>query len=593
VFWSKIWFFLVAIVAALAITIALVLPRPAERAHAASERQRLAVACSVVGILLEDAARERVELASSFSRAKQIVAALDEAGGVAEIDRARADKLRDVATEVLRPKDGVAPDLAVLIDRKGRAVTRVGADAGDYGDTVAGRPLVDDALAGYMRDDLWLVGDQLYLVAAAPVVQRDGVPRYVGAAVVGYKTSNKFAEKLVTSLDVGIGFYVGGDRMAASGALDFGKDAIVAGLGKVKGDDYRADCKQSEPFDLRSGSDSYTAVLARLPGEAGAKQASYAISIPRPKAIGFKGTLDSVRSDDLSFKSFPWIGLGAALLVTLAIGLALMVLESDRPLRRLNADALRLAKGEQARLGEEQHRGKFGSIARSVNIHVDKVAREAKAAKQDLDQLLGPASDDALAAAASLGAVDLLAAPGGQPAGGAAAVGVQVQRAGAVGANRWSAAEPAGRVAGADRPGGRAAASRAPAGRAACGAARRARPPRPLCRRDRPRRRRFVPPRRRHSSEAWRTTCSTPLRPRGRSATRPPRPPTSKRSSTSSWRSSVRAASRSRASRSPSSLASCARTVTTCGPKTGCVDVKFTVYVKDGKAALKATPVKD
>ena len=27
--------------------------------------------------------------------------------------------------------------------------------------------------------------------------------------------------------------------------------------------------------------------------------------------------------------------------------------------------------------------------------------------------------------------------------------------------------------------------------------------------------------------------------------------------------------------------------------KTGCQQVKFTVYVKDGKAALKATPVKD
>ena len=27
--------------------------------------------------------------------------------------------------------------------------------------------------------------------------------------------------------------------------------------------------------------------------------------------------------------------------------------------------------------------------------------------------------------------------------------------------------------------------------------------------------------------------------------------------------------------------------------KSGCRDVRFTVYVKDGKAALKATPVKD
>ncbi len=417
-FWSKIWFFLVALVAAVGITVALVMPRPAERAHVSSERQRLAIACSVVGILLEDAARERVELASTFSRDARVVAALEEAGGQPEIDRGRADKLRDLATEVLRPRDGVAPDLAVLVDRKGRAVTRVGADAADFGDTVAGRPLVDDALAGYMRDDLWVVGDQLYLVAAAPVVQRDNGAHYVGAAVVGYKTSNKFAERLVSSLDVGIGFYVGGDRKAASGPTDFSKDSIVAGMDKVKGADYRADCQANDPFDLRAGSDSFTAVLARLPGEAQGKQAYYAIHIPRPKALGFAGTLGAVRSNDLSFGSFPWIPLGGALLVVLGIGIALMMIESDRPLRRLNQDALRLAKGELPRLSEEHHRGKFGSIARSVNIHVDKVAREAKAAKQDLDQLLGPAPDDALAAAGSLAGLggggagfDLLAAP--------------------------------------------------------------------------------------------------------------------------------------------------------------------------------------
>src|SRR5262249_23481598 len=53
---------------------------------------------------------------------------------------------------------------------------------------------------------------------------------------------------------------------------------------------------------------------------------------------------------------------------------------------------------------EEEHHGKFGSIARSVNIQIDKLHRDAKSARKDLDQLLGPAPEG------SLGAMDLVAA---------------------------------------------------------------------------------------------------------------------------------------------------------------------------------------
>src|SRR5204863_9778691 len=87
-------------------------------------------------------------------------------------------------------------------------------------------------------------------------------------------------------------------------------------------------------------------------------------------------------------------------------------------LKRLAADTVRLAKGEIERLGEDQHPGKFGSIARSVNIHIDKLGRDAKAAKKDLDQLLGPAPEG------SLGTIDLLATalPAIRPGGPAPAV---------------------------------------------------------------------------------------------------------------------------------------------------------------------------
>src|SRR5207237_5559670 len=95
---------------------------------------------------------------------------------------------------------------------------------------------------------------------------------------------------------------------------------------------------------------------------------------------GFMGTLRAVKKADLSFSGFPWIIVGAAFVVVLGLGIALMWIEADRPLRRLAADAVKLAKSESERLREDAHGGKFGSIARSVNIHIDKLGREAKSA---------------------------------------------------------------------------------------------------------------------------------------------------------------------------------------------------------------------
>src|SRR5688572_20434408 len=68
VFLSKIWFFLITLAAAIALTIALVMPRPANRQHLEDEHNRLALACGVVDLALADDARVRVDLASSFAR---------------------------------------------------------------------------------------------------------------------------------------------------------------------------------------------------------------------------------------------------------------------------------------------------------------------------------------------------------------------------------------------------------------------------------------------------------------------------------------------------------------------------------------------
>jgi len=411
VFLSKIWFFLVALAGAVGLTIALTLPRPAQRQIETTEHNRLTIACSVIDILLADDAHTRVALAGTFARAKTIVESLESASNADKLDENRMKLTRDAGEELLKGVSGRKPDFAMLIDRRGRVVARVRLDENEFGDVVAGRPLVDDALAGYLRDDLWAQNGTMYFVSAAPVVKRDPPVAYVGAVVLGHKVTTDLAKTLVSNLDVDLGFYLGNDDVAGSQTISLDHAPMQAGLKKLTGNEVGKDCDMKVQFDLKGGPDEMRATISRLPGEAMSRGAFFTVYFKKPEVRGFMGTLNAVQKSDLSFTSGIVIGIG--FLIALVLGIAFMWIESDRPVRRLAADAVRLAKNESERLAEDAHGGKFGSIARSVNIHIDKLGRDAKSARTNLDQLLGPAPEG------SLGTIDLLAGalPAARPGG--------------------------------------------------------------------------------------------------------------------------------------------------------------------------------
>lgn len=394
-FWSKIWFFLLAAGAAIALVVALLLPRPAQRARVEDERQRLVVACDVVNLQLKAAARVQVDIASAFARQPAIVAALEAASAADAIDGARNKAAQELALQTIAGVEGTRPDFAILVDRRGRVLARAGSsgvEAKDHGDTMAGRFLVDDALAGYLRDDLWQIGGRLYRVAASPVVKRDPPVAYVGAVVIGTPVSKQFAEDLMRPLGATIGFYAKGQLSISSSPAVLGPEVLTE-YGKLAQSpaELEHDCKSGQPFTTESGTQRLTALVARLPGEARFDDAFFAVYLEETPRLGILKTVDAVRKDDLAFGNFPWIPVGLGFLAALALGLVLIAIEHDRPVRRLAADAVLLAKGTTDRLPEERHRGRLGSVARSVNIHIDKLGREARAARRDLDQLLGPA----------------------------------------------------------------------------------------------------------------------------------------------------------------------------------------------------------
>ncbi|MFT3692290.1 MAG: hypothetical protein QM831_04060 [Kofleriaceae bacterium] len=422
-FLSKIWFFLIALLAAIGITIAIVMPQPAQRQVAEEEHARLTTACSVIDILLADDARDRVALTSTFARAPEIVSALDQATGAKELDANRMKNVRESAQKLVDNIKGRKPDFAILIDHKGRVVANVKIDENDFGDVVAGRPLVDDALAGYLRDDLWTQKGTMYLVSAAPVIRTNPPVDYVGAVVLGHKVTNELAKDLggrLSAVDTQVAFYLGNEDVAASKSLSLDHKPMVDALAGLTGPDLSKDCAANKPLSLVSGNDHFTAMIARMPGEAMTKGAYYAVFAKTVEARGFGGTLSAVRKSDVSTKILIVVGIG--FLIALALGIGFMWMESDRPLRALQNDAIKLSKNESERLAEDAHGGKYGSIARSVNIHIDKLGRDAKSARTNLDQLLGPAPEG------SLGTIDLLAGalppaparPGGAPVATAA-----------------------------------------------------------------------------------------------------------------------------------------------------------------------------
>jgi len=328
VFLSKIWFFLITLAAAIALTIALVMPRPAQRQARADEQNRLAVACGVVNILLTDDARNRVEPAGRFSRSAEVLNALESASAADKLDETRMKQVRETGEKIMAGISGRKPDFAWLIDRRGRVVARIKLDENDFGDVAAGRPLVDDALAGYLRDDLWAVNGTLYFVSASPVIKRDPPVQYSGAVVLGHKVTNELAKTLVSSLNVDVGFYLGDDDVAGSQTLALDHKKLLSTVQSLKGD-VATDCQAGHPVEVRANNQDYTAVVARLPGEAALQQAHYAVFVKKPAAIGFAGTLKVVSKSDLSFGNFPWNLVGGAFLLSPGPGIGFMWMDSD------------------------------------------------------------------------------------------------------------------------------------------------------------------------------------------------------------------------------------------------------------------------
>jgi hypothetical protein len=129
---------------------------------------------------------------------------------------------------------------------------------------------------------------------------------------------------------------------------------------------------------------------SKLPGEAWSLGAGYAVA-REPKAVtgpfGF-----SEKADDQD-KANAKLGLAVAIaLAAMLVGLALSVLEHTRPIHNFRLEVQRLAKGEVDQLQPSRFRGVFRKIASDLNDGVDKILAKGGGPRRgpaDLKEVLG------------------------------------------------------------------------------------------------------------------------------------------------------------------------------------------------------------
>jgi hypothetical protein len=387
-FLSKIWFVLVGLLAGVAVTAAFVAPRPADRRIEQLEGQRLDRAQYAAEQMLKNDARRWIDYVSKLGRDSHLTEALDSSSRGAGEPKTLHETVRSRLKALVPDRAGIGVESLIAVDNKGRVVARVGDDEGEYGESIAGAEVVGDALRGYLSDDVWGAARRLRRVGAAPVTSKSR-ERIVGAVVVAIETGKRLAEMWKRNLGVDVAIVLGKD--VVSSTLP---EALLGQLPELIEQHATeiANHKRTRALVLHMGNERMLLVAAPFVGEASEQRAYYVLLNKKSPESDPWVLLSNTSSDDLRWGRFPWLPLGVGILAMIGIGLFLQRMEVDGPLHRLRSEVHSLARNELQKLDDTRYGGKLGGVARDINATVERFTHapppKSEMAKKDIAAIL-------------------------------------------------------------------------------------------------------------------------------------------------------------------------------------------------------------
>jgi hypothetical protein len=376
---SRFWFGVLGLALAFAVLVLELAVSMHDRLGVRMVSEGLLADSRVVSWYLKNAAREDAAQLIRFAANDAVARALASASRAtdpSDIDGATRRQLKATLSKIAAemPK-GEGFDAVFAVAQSGEVIAHIGFDQAlnspDF--ELGGYPVVADALHGYVRDDT-LTFDRVYRVVARPVEFELGqLP--AGAIVGAHVVDDAFAHDLAEGTGAAVAFYASGKRLAAGmppGVDHEGLDQLVTDLPSLAADQTYQEKGRSEVHELADG---MAVVYARLPGEAWQLGAGYAVARQGVKIGGIGGVLshaDSKDKDAINTLRLVAIALGA-----IGVGLLLSFWEHSGPLARFRRQVKALSGGSAKRFAAERLRAPFRQLGLDLNLVLDRGAHTA------------------------------------------------------------------------------------------------------------------------------------------------------------------------------------------------------------------------
>jgi hypothetical protein len=338
---SRFWMLILAAVTGLSIAAMTLARRTYEHDRGADAAAMLTSDRKLLDEFLRRDARSRLDDLAPVSSNAALVTALEAATRRADdtpavIGTAITQRLREL-NQGLGPLRG---EVLLAVDPRGVVVGRTGIGEGEVGAHLGGLPLVASALAGNVRDDLWEISGQAYRMAARPVISQGRY--YVGAIVHGMALNDAYASTVAQLAPGASVIFFGPDGMYASfhpvpdrGARRAPAPGVmVEHLRRVRD---REDWKSrgaTEPFAASErDADSGVVVFANLPGMIGAAGGGVALA----RAVPSMPTDFLLKASKEDLARVPGGALAGLALALAALGWFFVYIEYDAKKKRLVA----------------------------------------------------------------------------------------------------------------------------------------------------------------------------------------------------------------------------------------------------------------
>jgi hypothetical protein len=440
---SRFWYAILAIALAFSVWLLYISIHQHNRLRESDTRMIIDHDRDIVDWYLRIDARRRLDALAIVSIDDQIRNGIVKANAQDKIDSAVREPLKKRLNELATKFSGLIKDegrggnnpiMLFAVDARGRVVSHVNFDrAGQVKDDtfeLGGFPVVADALHGWLRDDTWVFDrDSIYRVVARPVVAAEGAAP-AGAVIAARRVDDNFARNVVDRTEAPVVFYV---------ASPEGEDVKIIARAAPEKADVSFDAFTIDQKDLtgdktymESGASSLkvvgklTVAYSRLIGMSWESGAGYAVArrvvpIADPSAL-------LAGADESDKKAVPLLLVLGVALLGIFIGVGATVVEHSLPVGKLVNQSARFRKGDQDALPLAKLSGPYRRIGNDVNEGIERLIAKGGGTSRkaaDLQQIVGSAPDAPQMSAFSFGTIpsDPGASSPGAPAASAGPAG--------------------------------------------------------------------------------------------------------------------------------------------------------------------------